>query len=155
MTMNMQEAKRKNRWHYLLYKVAMFMIMVVIGVLIVFFVSYNLEQSPLIYTNEPFPMPEILAPGDEFVFTLERCADYQVNYSWTEEYVGQGDGKTYVQAGSFATAQPGCTSIEAVPKQVPSHVEEGYYRIFFLVTAEGRFKDHEFTLRTEPFYITK
>lgn len=152
--MNITEAKRRNRWHYLLYRVAMFMVTLMIGVLIVFFASYNLEESPLIYTNEPFPMPDVLSPGDEFIFTLERCADYQVNYSWTEEYVHQGSGKIYAQPGSFATAQPGCTSIEAVPKHVPTYVDEGYYRIFFLVIAEGRFKDHEMTLRTEPFYIT-
>ena len=111
------------------------------------------EKNPLSYPNEPFPVEGPVKVGEVFRFKIERCAEYEVNYRWTEYYENSFTKEQYVQPGSSATAQEGCQDVKSVPKQVPIDLKPGNYRLFFNLEVDGKFKKHKIILRTEPFDV--
>ena len=154
MTVNMTEAKYRNRWHYRFYQVAMVCITFAIGSLIVAIGAYITEEPPVWYPGEPFTISEqSLSPGESFTFNMTRCATTTVNYSWTQAYTDTDTGEEYWLPGSFATAQKGCVDIVSTPKTIPDYLPEGNYRLYFHVEVEGTFRKHEMTVRTEPFKV--
>jgi len=136
-------------------KLAMMALTFCFVVVIGYFVGFILEDSPMWYPNVPFPIESTpIQRGTTLRFELERCADRVVNYTFTQRFqrLDKIEPEVYINAG-YTSAQKGCQTYWSQPKIIPEDLPAGEYRMIFEISAEGRLKTHNFTVRTKKFQI--
>lgn len=120
-------------------------------------IASSVEQPPLVYQNQPFPVVGSVYEDGLLHLRIERCNTTGRTFDFEFVRVLQSEeGSRSVLLNndrSIALAQPNCTSV-VTNLQLPDNVEPGRYRMIGIITAPGQFR-HEFKIpySSEPFDI--
>ncbi len=117
------------------------------------------EKSPIIYLNEPFPLPieKTFVPNETIRFVVERCATKIVPFTVGQSYVAD-DPNAVIQEfylESITTSPPalGCLNVLGLPTKILPEMPTGSYRKKHVISIRGKYKDFIFIIYSRSFKV--
>lgn len=95
--------------------------------------------------------------GDTINFTFERCADYPLEYTFTQSLHNLNEDVVYhFESITVIVLEQGCTKVEAIPKVIEADrgiVPGDRYRMEFGLSVRGKYRDFIVPMLTNEFEI--
>lgn len=114
------------------------------------------ENSPLRFTNEPFPYDDskVFVQAGEITFKIEYCASKDLSYDVTRRLRSIDTGLEYFISNAETLAQDGCHVIVGQPTKLPQKIEAGKYEMVYTIRTFGLVRYHRLEVHSAVFTIT-
>lgn len=115
------------------------------------------ENSPLRFTNEPFPYDDskVYYEAGEITFKIEYCASKDLTYSVTRRLRNADTGLEYFISNGDTLAQDGCHTVVGQPTKIPQKIEAGNYEMVYTIKTFGLVRYHTTEVHSAVFPIVE
>lgn len=119
-----------------------------------------MEEPPVTFTNEPFPLYEerVYEAGDAIAFVRHRCAMRPVEYTLTQTFVLETPSadrrhSVAIESQKVSVPKAGCEDVTPIERKIPEFLPSGTYHMEFGVLVSGTFRDFSIVQRSAPFQV--
>jgi len=117
---------------------------------------YFVETPPIIFTNEPFPVPEeYYSRGDSIRLVIGNCTQGMKRFLINQRLRNLDTDNLVFLPNIEITSTGGCDISRSTPKLLPDDLEAGNYRFEFIFSVDGIIRDFDIVANSEPFKIRK
>lgn len=117
---------------------------------------YFTETSPIIFTNEPFPVAEeYYSRGDSIRLEIGSCTHGMKRYLINQRLRNLDTDSIIFLPNLEITSTGECNVSKSTPKLLPDDLEAGNYRFEFIFSVDGVVKNFDIVANSEPFKIRK
>lgn len=117
-------------------------------------VLWLIEDSPIVYLNEPFPTRNPVLAGERLEPVIERCNESgrQIVTTNIRRLRSLDTGAEYLMGYNIGLSNPGCATItgDAV---VPPHLPAGRYRAHYNLQFSGRWRTFSVDQTSQEFEV--
>lgn len=117
-----------------------------------------LEQNPISYTNQPFPVDGPIRPGGVIPMHVIRCSSLQdtTDIEFARSLIRvDGETRAYSLGDGRSVVLPGCMESLTGTSVVPENVVPGYYQVVGVVTVNGAARTHKVSYRSATFEVIR